>query len=198
MNIQLTVKRGVASFPDLVDQQVEFLFSGSKQINYWFDYTFIHNYFFPNNPPLFDKLQRCVLAALYLVYLAFKKALFFLFGVQIMYVEAQFDLNRSLFDLMITISTSGKNVALIWLWFFVGTAVVTMDKAALWTDGRYFEEAENALDCNWIFMKQGSTLLNLQIFKCWFSKIGILPWLWTSHTFHDCQWYTILSIDLNK
>jgi len=38
-----------------------------------------------------------------------------------------------------------------------GTAVVTEDKAALWTDGRYFEQAENQLDCNWQLMKIGES-----------------------------------------
>ncbi|KAL8619055.1 hypothetical protein ACOMHN_020753 [Nucella lapillus] len=38
-----------------------------------------------------------------------------------------------------------------------GVAAVTMTKAALWTDGRYFLEAEEALDCNWVFMRQGET-----------------------------------------
>ena len=28
-------------------------------------------------------------------------------------------------------------------------------KAALWTDGRYFIDASQQLDCNWILMKQG-------------------------------------------
>ncbi|CAL1531632.1 unnamed protein product [Lymnaea stagnalis] len=36
-----------------------------------------------------------------------------------------------------------------------GTAVITATKAALWTDGRYFLEAEDTLDCNWILMKSG-------------------------------------------
>ncbi|KAH9505607.1 hypothetical protein Btru_056018 [Bulinus truncatus] len=36
-----------------------------------------------------------------------------------------------------------------------GTAVITTSKAALWTDGRYFVEAEETLDCNWILMKSG-------------------------------------------
>ncbi|XP_025097190.1 xaa-Pro aminopeptidase ApepP-like isoform X1 [Pomacea canaliculata] len=36
-----------------------------------------------------------------------------------------------------------------------GQAVVTLHQAALWTDGRYFLEAEGALDCNWIFMRSG-------------------------------------------
>lgn len=36
-----------------------------------------------------------------------------------------------------------------------GTAVITESQAALWTDGRYFEQAENELDNNWILMKEG-------------------------------------------
>ncbi|KAK6985393.1 Xaa-Pro aminopeptidase 1, partial [Biomphalaria glabrata] len=36
-----------------------------------------------------------------------------------------------------------------------GTAVITRTQAALWTDGRYFLEAEEALDCNWVLMRQG-------------------------------------------
>ncbi|KAL8570603.1 hypothetical protein ACOMHN_008960 [Nucella lapillus] len=36
-----------------------------------------------------------------------------------------------------------------------GYAAVTMTRAAMWSDGRYFLEAEDALDCNWIFMKMG-------------------------------------------
>lgn len=37
-----------------------------------------------------------------------------------------------------------------------GTAVVTDTAAALWTDGRYFLQAEDELDCNWILMKDGN------------------------------------------
>ena len=37
-----------------------------------------------------------------------------------------------------------------------GTAVVTRDQAALWTDGRYFTQAEGELDCrNWSLMRSG-------------------------------------------
>ena len=37
-----------------------------------------------------------------------------------------------------------------------GTAVVTLDKAALWTDGRYWTQAEQELDCqNWLLMRSG-------------------------------------------
>ena len=36
-----------------------------------------------------------------------------------------------------------------------GIAVVTDKSAAFWTDGRYFLQAEQQLDCNWIIMKSG-------------------------------------------
>lgn len=36
-----------------------------------------------------------------------------------------------------------------------GTAVVTLDKAALATDGRYFNQASKQLDANWSLLKQG-------------------------------------------
>lgn len=36
-----------------------------------------------------------------------------------------------------------------------GDAVVTLDSAALWTDSRYYLQAENQLDCNWVLMKSG-------------------------------------------
>lgn len=39
----------------------------------------------------------------------------------------------------------------------IGLAVVTRDQAAVWTDGRYFLQAEGELDCNWILMKMGQT-----------------------------------------
>ncbi|MCJ1318355.1 hypothetical protein MMC15_003683 [Xylographa vitiligo] len=36
-----------------------------------------------------------------------------------------------------------------------GTAVVTLEKAALATDGRYFNQASKQLDTNWLLLKQG-------------------------------------------
>lgn len=36
-----------------------------------------------------------------------------------------------------------------------GIAIVTIDKAVLWTDGRYHVQANHQLDCNWILMKRG-------------------------------------------
>ncbi|KAB1202270.1 Xaa-Pro aminopeptidase 1 [Morella rubra] len=37
-----------------------------------------------------------------------------------------------------------------------GTAVVTKDKAAPWTDGRYFLQAEKQLSSSWILMRAGN------------------------------------------
>ncbi|XP_061862958.1 xaa-Pro aminopeptidase 2 [Colius striatus] len=45
-----------------------------------------------------------------------------------------------------------RDARLRWLTGFsgsAGTAVVTQDKAALWTDSRYWTQAERQLDCNW-------------------------------------------------
>ena len=36
-----------------------------------------------------------------------------------------------------------------------GTAVFTREKAALWTDGRYFLQANQELDSDWTLMKDG-------------------------------------------
>lgn len=42
----------------------------------------------------------------------------------------------------------------------IGLAVVTRDQAAVWTDGRYFLQAEGELDCNWILMKMGQIYIS--------------------------------------
>jgi Xaa-Pro aminopeptidase len=50
-----------------------------------------------------------------------------------------------------------------------GTAVITKDAAAVWTDGRYFLQAENELDCNWILMKQGEAgVFSVVICTCFY------------------------------
>lgn len=36
-----------------------------------------------------------------------------------------------------------------------GTVVVTETSAALWTDGRYFLQADQQLGCDWIVMRTG-------------------------------------------
>ncbi|NXP07146.1 XPP2 aminopeptidase, partial [Thinocorus orbignyianus] len=47
---------------------------------------------------------------------------------------------------------SERDSRLAWMTGFTGSAgtgVVTQDKAALWTDSRYWTQAERQLDCNW-------------------------------------------------
>ncbi|XP_054800902.1 aminopeptidase P2 isoform X2 [Prosopis cineraria] len=66
-----------------------------------------------------------------------------------------------------------------------GTAVVTKDKAALWTDGRYFLQAERQLSSNWILMRAGnpgvpSTGEWLNDVLAPGGRVGIDPFLFTS------------------
>ncbi|XP_028403265.1 xaa-Pro aminopeptidase 1-like isoform X1 [Dendronephthya gigantea] len=63
-----------------------------------------------------------------------------------------------------------------------GTAIVTQSKAALWTDGRYFLQAEQQLDSNWTLMKAGQTDTPSQ--ADWLAQelpsgslVGADPWL---------------------
>lgn len=68
-----------------------------------------------------------------------------------------------------------------------GTAVITTDKAALWTDGRYFLQAEKQLDENWILMKDGQP--NTPTQADWLAKelpvggkVGVDPCLISAET----------------
>lgn len=36
-----------------------------------------------------------------------------------------------------------------------GDAVVTLNSAAMWTDSRYYLQADEQMDCNWLLMKTG-------------------------------------------
>jgi Xaa-Pro aminopeptidase len=49
-----------------------------------------------------------------------------------------------------------------------GCAVITMDKAALATDGRYFNQASKQLDENWTLLKQG--LEDVPTWQEWYSQ----------------------------
>jgi len=40
---------------------------------------------------------------------------------------------------------------------FVGTAIVTETKAAMWTDGRYFLQARSQMDDNWLMMSKSAS-----------------------------------------
>ncbi|KAK3597295.1 hypothetical protein CHS0354_010927 [Potamilus streckersoni] len=88
-----------------------------------------------------------------------------------------------------------------------GMAVVTNNLSALWTDGRYFIQAEAELDCNWILMRQGET--GVQTTTEWLrsvltanSKVGISPFLisssrWKSYS-DDLQKYNISLSKVNS
>ncbi|XP_010674747.2 aminopeptidase P2 [Beta vulgaris subsp. vulgaris] len=65
-----------------------------------------------------------------------------------------------------------------------GTAVVTKDKAALWTDGRYFLQAEKQLSSDWILMRAGN--MGVPTMSEWLddvltpgSRVGIDPFLFS-------------------
>lgn len=51
-----------------------------------------------------------------------------------------------------------------------GTAVITTDKAALFTDGRYFNQATKQLDENWQLMKVG--LPKVPTWQDWVAEIS--------------------------
>ena len=40
--------------------------------------------------------------------------------------------------------------------FLIGTAVITLEKAALWTDGRTFQSAIDDVDCGWTVYRKGT------------------------------------------
>ncbi|XP_046442991.1 xaa-Pro aminopeptidase 1-like [Daphnia pulex] len=65
-----------------------------------------------------------------------------------------------------------------------GTAVITETDACLWTDGRYFNQAEKQLDANWTLMKEGIPTTPTQ--GAWLaktlpvgSKVGVDPRLFS-------------------
>ncbi|GFQ00200.1 probable xaa-pro aminopeptidase p [Phtheirospermum japonicum] len=73
-----------------------------------------------------------------------------------------------------------------------GTAVVTKDKAALWTDGRYFLQAEQQLTSSWILMRAGN--LGVPTTSEWLngvmapgSRIGIDPFLFSSNAAKELE-----------
>lgn len=72
-----------------------------------------------------------------------------------------------------------------------GDAIVTMDKAALWTDGRYFLQATEQLDCNWELMRIGQP--NVPTYTEWLanltagSLVGADPKLMGAKTWLDMR-----------
>lgn len=50
---------------------------------------------------------------------------------------------------------------------------MTPTKQALWTDGRYFLQADQQMDCNWILMKEGMQL-TIQGFDIVFQRFQLI------------------------
>lgn len=66
-----------------------------------------------------------------------------------------------------------------------GTAIVTEQHAAMWTDGRYFLQASQQMDNNWTLMKMGLKETPSQ--EDWLisvlpenSKVGVDPWIYAA------------------
>jgi hypothetical protein len=53
-----------------------------------------------------------------------------------------------------------------------GTAVVTLEKASLATDGRYFNQASKQLDSNWTLLKQG--MEDVPTWQDWYAILLLL------------------------
>lgn len=47
------------------------------------------------------------------------------------------------------------------VFIIAGTAIVTEQHAALWTDGRYFLQASQQMDNNWTLMKMGTVNVDI-------------------------------------
>ena len=48
-----------------------------------------------------------------------------------------------------------------YIYDIIGYAIITETEQALWTDGRYFLQADQQLDCNWNLMRQGINVTSL-------------------------------------
>nr|CAD7409015.1 unnamed protein product [Timema cristinae] len=54
-----------------------------------------------------------------------------------------------------------------------GDAVVTRREAAMWTDGRYYLQADEQLDCHWLLMRRGQP--GVPSIAQWLSQV-LPPW----------------------
>ena len=75
--------------------------------------------------------------------------------------------------MLVAICTYSKN-------FFLGTAVITLEKAALWTDGRTFQSAIDDVDCGWTIYRKGTKQI---ILITWHGIIILI-------TIYYCKEYT--------
>uniref|UniRef100_A0A672T2Z9 Creatinase N-terminal domain-containing protein n=1 Tax=Sinocyclocheilus grahami TaxID=75366 RepID=A0A672T2Z9_SINGR len=61
-----------------------------------------------------------------------------------------------------------RDARLAWMSGFTGsagTAVITQNKAVLWTDSRYWIQAERQMDCNWELLRDGEDITNWLILE---------------------------------
>ena len=80
------------------------------------------------------------------------------------------------------------------LCFDTGRVVVTESAASLWTDGQYFLQAEQEMDCDWILMRMGIFLVihnlfsTLRLHYCVLVIVNLFrqcppcPFVYTMHT----------------
>jgi len=54
-----------------------------------------------------------------------------------------------------------------------GTAVITLNEAAMATDGRYFNQASKQLDANWQLLKQG--IEDVPTWQEWSDRLDSAP-----------------------
>lgn len=73
-----------------------------------------------------------------------------------------------------------------------GSAIITLEKAALWTDGRYHLQADDELNCDWLLMREG--LRNVSTKAQWLkrelpegSRIGADPKLISNGTWSKLE-----------
>ncbi|CAM6120396.1 unnamed protein product [Calypogeia fissa] len=73
-----------------------------------------------------------------------------------------------------------------------GSVVITKDRAALWTDGRYFLQAESQLGSEWTLMRAGTT--GVPTMSEWIrdnmpegSKVGIDPYVFSSDAYEELK-----------
>ncbi|XP_033098855.1 xaa-Pro aminopeptidase 1-like [Anneissia japonica] len=89
-----------------------------------------------------------------------------------------------------------------------GTAVITESEAAMWTDGRYFLQAQSQMDSNWKLMKQG--LVETLSQEEWLlkvlpegSRVGVDPFLFPADLWKqfsstlETEGHTLVAIETN-
>ena len=69
--------------------------------------------------------------------------------------------NASIYEFNFQLFSTSFNYSLPYFTGSAGTAVITTDKALLFTDGRYHNQAEIELGSEWTLMKQGADTLLL-------------------------------------